>query len=120
MEHDANRILVVDDQEDTRAAIAKFFTAQGFEVCVANGGVEAISHVINQKMDVVILKAQLPGLTGYDTALIIRKLAPEVRVILTLDESDMDKERKTKQVDSFEFFLEPLNLEEIRQAVNES
>ncbi|MBI5167680.1 MAG: response regulator [candidate division NC10 bacterium] len=111
------RLLVVDHEEDSRKAIVEYFLSRGYQVLSARSGVEAISKAIDKGMDVIIMKALLPGLSGYEAAPIIKKINPEVHIILTLKDDPPEDPQEAQQVDFFHCFLEPLKLEEIERAI---
>ncbi len=111
MNNQTKQILVVDDQERRRERLAQFLTGKGHNAIPARSCVEAISSVIAQKIDVIVLKAQLPGLSGYDTAPLLKKIAPGVKVILITSEDDSFEDVENKQIDFFECLVEPVNLD---------
>jgi CheY-like chemotaxis protein len=58
------RILIVDDNNDARDALCRFFQASGHKVsCVPNGR-EALASVINELPDVVLLDLLMPEMDG--------------------------------------------------------
>jgi len=48
------RILVVDDEENTRIGLSKLLTQEGFEVDSAADGNEALDYLGQQKVNLVI------------------------------------------------------------------
>lgn len=111
------RLMVVDNEEAPRKAVMEYFLSKGYRVLSAKNGVEAISNTINQAIDVIIMKALLPDLSGYEAAPIIKKINPQVHIILTLKEDPPEDPQEAKQIDFFHCFLEPLKLEEIERAI---
>jgi len=58
------RILIVDDEPDTREGLAKNFTQSGHEVVIAHGGREALIQVLQDMPDVVLLDLFMPEMDG--------------------------------------------------------
>lgn len=110
-------ILIVSNDEKFRRKAVQFFLEMGYRVQTAENGTQAISNVIEQKTEAVLIQAQLPGLSGFDTAVIIKKIDPRVRVIMSLEEESLPSTEETKQIDFFECFVEPLNLKYINEAL---
>jgi len=114
------KILIVDDEEERRESFVHFFISKGHCVFSAKDAKEAISYIISKDIEVVIIKARLSGISGYDAAPMIKKINPKLRIIMTLNDDLNNDAGEANHVDFFEYFLEPLDLEEIEQAINES
>jgi CheY-like chemotaxis protein len=66
VEKPKNRILVVEDDADTRFALALLFEMEGFEVDVAGDGEEAYSSAITHQPDVIVTDINMPRVSGLD------------------------------------------------------
>lgn len=60
----ANKILVVDDEEDVRIFLSSALEREGYETLVAADGVEAFDVVERERPSVVVLDLQMPNQTG--------------------------------------------------------
>ena len=114
---EATRIMVVDDHTDRRGRTLEFFRSRGYEVFAARSGVEAIAHIIQHRVDVILIQGSLPGLSGYETIPILKKIRPNLRVLLTLPEDAEPEPRPTEHTDFIHCFLEPIRLEELERAI---
>jgi two-component system capsular synthesis sensor histidine kinase RcsC len=113
------RLMVADDVADSRAAIADYFLARGYEVILATDGVQALAQTIRRGVDVIIMSANLPGLEGYEAAAILRKINPRIQIILTAGADIEERPRESQRTERFRCFPKPLNLEEIAGAIQE-
>ena len=85
----AGAILVVDDNEDNRAMLARRLARQGYEVLTAAGGQAALATLAARPMDLVLLDVMMPDLDGY--AVLQRlKADPALRDIPVLMISALD------------------------------
>lgn len=116
--HD-RRLLIVNDESGPRQQLVNFFTTRGYKVLSAVDGVEALWQVLNQAVDAVLLKFQLPRLSGGEVAVIIKKIAPTVLILLLTSEELPANEMKSQQVDFIPLFVHPWNLERIEQIIME-
>jgi DNA-binding NtrC family response regulator len=116
----ATRLMVVDEAEDSRAAIARYFAARGWEVAVAARAVDALAQGLAHAVDVVIMNATLPGLEGYEAAAILRKISPGVSVILTVGPDADAHPRESQRRETFRCFPKPLDLDAIARAVEDA
>ena len=60
------RILVVDDDRELSQMLAQFLARQGFMVCTAATGAEIESHILNQRIDLILLDVMLGEENGIE------------------------------------------------------
>ena len=70
----AQRILVVDDNEDAAGTVAELLEMLGNEVAMVHDGAGAVAQAAQFRPDVVLLDIGLPDINGYEVARRIRKL----------------------------------------------
>jgi CheY-like chemotaxis protein len=58
------KILIADDEPLIRRSLQKVFEREGFEVLLAEDGLQALELWRSQALDGVILDVLMPGLTG--------------------------------------------------------
>jgi CheY-like chemotaxis protein len=78
----AQRVLLVDDQEEVRDSVGEMLRALGHDVTVVDRGDAAVALAGRQRLDVVITDLGMPGMNGLDVAQRFRVLAPRVPVVL--------------------------------------
>ena len=69
------RILVVDDQQDSRAFLGALLQNQGAHVCLAGSTPEAVQVFTRERPDVVVSDIAMPGEDGYDLIRQLRALS---------------------------------------------
>ncbi len=79
------RILVVDDEQDMRAVAGDMLTGLGYDVEISNNGFDALEiyEKAPRQFDLVLLDMVMPGLSGRETLIRLRKINPNVRVLLS-------------------------------------
>jgi CheY-like chemotaxis protein len=75
---DGLRILVVDDERDTRELLIQGLEYSGAKVSAAASAAEAMKAVISTQPDIVISDIGMAGIDGYQLIKQIRGLAPEL------------------------------------------
>jgi DNA-binding NarL/FixJ family response regulator len=78
------RILIADDHEGARAAVADIIGSSGEDWCVcgqAADGRSAVQMALEGRPDLVILDVRMPNLDGMQAAHEIRALMPGVRIL---------------------------------------
>ena len=67
------RILVVDDLADKRLAYGAILEGLGAEVVMAASGEEALKRVLDGEFAVILLDVNMPGMSGLETAELLRQ-----------------------------------------------
>lgn len=67
------RILVVDDDEAIRGAVASGLRLYGYNICTASSAVEALAQLEYQLPDLVLLDINMPGIDGLELCSQIRE-----------------------------------------------
>ena len=62
------RVLYVEDDQDSRDLVRKRLQAEGFEVYVADSGVQAIQMLKQTDFDALLLDIMMPGIDGFQEA----------------------------------------------------
>ena len=68
-----SKILIVDDEINIRELIKKYATFEGYQVCEAVDGIEAIEKCKNEEFDIIIMDVMMPELDGFSAVKEIRK-----------------------------------------------
>jgi CheY-like chemotaxis protein len=71
------RVLVVDDERDTRELVAAVLTTCGAEMVSVGSAGEALDQMERQRFDLLISDIGMPEMNGYDLISRIRQLAKE-------------------------------------------
>ena len=88
------KLLIVDDDQDLRGAIAEQLQAEGFEVVEAPTGGDGVRLAREAKPDVILLDVDLPDMDGRDACKRMRENGVSTPVImLTAADTDDDAVR---------------------------
>jgi CheY-like chemotaxis protein len=83
-------ILLVDDDDNVRVALADMLEARGHVVQQAASGVEALAMFKGQLFDLLLLDFAMPGMTGADVARQALEHKPDLRLLFITGHSDSD------------------------------
>ena len=89
----AIRVSLVEDDAELRATIRDFvMTAQGLEFVSGYGSAEeAIAKLPGDRPDVVVMDIRLPGLSGIECVEALRRVVPQVKVLMLTVFEDGDQ-----------------------------
>jgi DNA-binding response OmpR family regulator len=87
----AKKILVVDDKLELRTLLKSYFMQEGFDVCTASNGQEALFVARQEKPDLIILDLMMPEMGGYEFMRAYSRHADTPVIILTAKLEENDK-----------------------------
>ena len=81
----AGTVLVVEDEDTLRLAVSKMLRRKGFTVIEAANGKTGVDlfRASAPEIDVVLLDLTLPGMSGREVLSELRRIQPNVKVIIT-------------------------------------
>ena len=80
------RILLTDDYEPARKAVARLLRYMGHEIFTAVDGLDALEKAAEFSPELILLDINMPGMTGYEVARALRthpEFADTVLIALT-------------------------------------
>lgn len=116
-------ILVVDDEPHSLFGISEILSEEGFHTITAENGKEALERFKTNSIDLVITDEKMPDLNGMDLLIEIKKINPDVPVILVTAFGSVSMAVEALKMGAYYFFEKPIfnNLERffaiIRQAL---
>lgn len=84
-------VLVVDNEPQIRRVLRTMLSSQGYSVVEAKSGDEAIDKVRGERVDLILLDVNMPGVSGIETCAEIRRLGDTPIIMLTVRNSERDK-----------------------------
>lgn len=109
------KILIVDDVVSNVLLLKILLTNEKFQICTASNGEMCIEQAKKEKPDLILLDVMMPGISGFDTATILKK-DPETQdipiIFLTALNNPSDLVHGF-QVGANDFLSKPFNKEEL-------
>jgi GAF domain-containing protein/CheY-like chemotaxis protein len=78
----AARVLVIDDEEDVREALADMLREHRHAVTLAADGAEGLERLRDEAFDVVLTDLAMPGISGWQVAQAVKAARPDLPVVL--------------------------------------
>jgi CheY-like chemotaxis protein len=111
------RILVVDDEAPVLEVLGEYFTAQGYEVATASGGLEALTVMTRTPPDLVLLDIRMPGMDGVEVLRRLRHAHKSVPVIMVTANEDVALARETLKIGAFDYVAKPFDFQYLDRVV---
>ena len=114
------KVLIADQDRESRETLADFLLRENFSVDTTSVASEVIQKIQNAKIDVLIMDVELKGMKGYEIISILKKIDPQLCIIVTSGNLSLELARKIWEQGIFFYAVKPLDLKEIRLAVNDA
>jgi two-component system, OmpR family, KDP operon response regulator KdpE len=111
-EQSGARILLVDDEQEIIRAIRRSLVAQGYEVCTAGSGQEALQAVSDHRPDLIILDLGLPDMSGLEVCKRVRASSNMPILVLSVHEREREKV-EALDVGADDYMTKPFGLQEL-------
>ena len=76
------RILVIDDEVGMREGCRRALTPHGYQVSIAEHGAEGLRTLHAEAVDLVLLDAMMPGISGLDVLKKVKADDPDVAIVM--------------------------------------
>jgi two-component system, cell cycle response regulator DivK len=105
------RILVVEDEEDSRKILRDLLSTAAYEMTEAENGEEALAAVAKQRPDLILMDIQMPVLDGYEATRRIKAdpALKDVPVIAVTSYALSDDEAKARAAGCDDFVPKPFS-----------
>ena len=107
------RILVVDDEEDTRSSLEEILSEEGFRVVCAADGEQALAVVEADPPHAVFLDIELPKMNGMEVLRRLRADHPDVSVVMISGHSTTEWAVEATHLGAFDFVDKPCSLDRV-------
>ncbi|HUX10215.1 MAG TPA: sigma-54 dependent transcriptional regulator [Terriglobia bacterium] len=112
------KILVVDDDADTRDLLSEVLGAEGYQVVVAACAQEALAAGKAAHFDVILSDIRLgPELNGLDVLRAFKSIQPDSEVILITAFGSMETAIEAVKAGAFDYLSKPFRIEDVLSRV---
>ncbi|MEK9502088.1 sigma-54-dependent transcriptional regulator [Gaopeijia maritima] len=111
------RILVVDDEEGLREALAEKLRHSGHAVETAASAEEALAGLSRIRPDLIVTDLMMPGLTGLELLEKVQESLPSVGVVVMTGNEDMASAVAAMKAGAFDYLVKPVRLAQVDELV---
>jgi DNA-binding NtrC family response regulator len=110
---DKTRILVVDDEEVVRLALARVLSSEHCKVEAAWNGADALREIERHSFDVVLLDLRMPGMDGISVLKAIKEKRPEIEVIVVTGYPSLETAKEAIRHGAYDYLAKPVEPDRI-------
>jgi len=107
------RVLIVEDDRQTRALLATVLSDSGYDTTDVDSGEAALDALAATPADVVLLDLHMPGMTGLETLARLRARQIASRAIVMTGDASMESAIQALRLGAFDYLTKPLNRREL-------
>ncbi len=111
------RILIIDDEKETRDLFKSFLEEDDYEIHEAENGQEAFNLVSSEIFDLYITDVFMPEMNGIEFLKILKTFDPDAVVVIITGYDKMEYTKQALEYGAFRFLTKPVKMAEFRSIV---
>jgi len=113
-------ILVVDDEEAQREALAGYLRKRGFQLHTADGGAAGLQVVEEHAVDLILTDLRMPDMDGLAVLQAARRINPDIEVVLITAHGSVSGAVDAMREGAFSYLEKPVDLDALDAVVERS
>jgi DNA-binding response OmpR family regulator len=114
------KVLLVEDEQEAANLLLKYLQKKFNNVYVANDGEEAYNLYTEFNPNIILTDINMPKMDGLELVEKIREKDKKTRIILITAFNEQSNISKAVQLDLDDFLIKPINLEALKQALDQA
>ena len=113
-------LLLVDDDDQLREDLARFFSRQGYNVSECPSGEQALTFAEQRAFDVIVLDMVMPGMSGLELLEALKKRGTEAEIVMLTGEGSIETAVEAMKLGAREYLTKPISLKTLDLLVRKS
>lgn len=114
------RVLIADDDRETRETIADLLSEEGYRVQTTDCGASALELMEQTRFDLVISDLLMPGMNGIELTKTIRSRGIDIPIIVVTGFGTIEYAVESMKAGAFDFITKPFNVGHITFVVEKA
>ncbi len=114
------RVLVVDDEENTRIGLVKLLCQEGYHTEAVANGFEALDFLKKSLVDLVITDINMPEMNGLVFLGELNRTYPEIKVVMITAYGGVGSYLEAMNLGALEYLHKPVKLSDLRAIVGKA
>jgi len=112
------RLLIVDDEQGFVDVLTNRLCRRGIDVVKAYSGAQALQALRQNIFDVMVLDLKMEDMDGIEVLKIVRKMAPELPVIILTGHGSRTAAEDGITLGAFDYLTKPCELKELMKKIS--
>lgn len=110
-------LLLVDDDEELRDNMVRFFSRQGYQVSDCSRGEQVLELAERRNFDVIVLDMMMPGISGLEVLQRLRARGHEAEIVMLTGQGTIETAVEAMKLGATEFLTKPVSLKDLDRLV---
>lgn len=106
-------ILVVEDNSDMRELFCTVLSASGYHCIPATDGLEALSIMEREYIDLIVADIMMPGMDGYELTKTVRESKMDLPILVVTAKDQFYDMQKGFRAGTDDYMVKPINVKEL-------
>lgn len=115
-----SKVLLVDDEREFVQTLSERLIFRDVGAAVAYDGQSALEMLADEDPDVLVLDLKMPGIDGIEVLRRVKKIRPEVEVIILTGHGSEDDRQVCMELGAFAYLQKPVDIELLDQRLKEA
>ena len=107
------RILIVDDDTEIRELLEFDLAQSGYTIDSAADGAQGLNKALQNSYDIILLDVMMPKMNGYDVCQNIKKVKPEIPILLLTAKGTIDDKTTGFECGADDYLVKPFDVQEV-------
>lgn len=112
-------VLIVDDEIGPRESL-RMILKLTYDVHTVENGQDAIKFILKTDADLITLDLNMPGMSGIETLQKLKKLKPDVKVIIITGYGTLNNAQDAIRFGAEDFISKPYNVSDVTAVVSKA
>ncbi|MEA2641111.1 MAG: hypothetical protein QOF51_2505 [Chloroflexota bacterium] len=111
------RLLVVDDEENVLTTLAAILEQEGYEVVAAGNAADALTHIRNERFDLLLTDLRIEGSSGLELLTALRERSPETPSVMLTGYASLESAIDAIREGAYDYLIKPCHVDELKATV---
>ena len=108
-----NKIMVVDDDAYIRELVSTLLKNEGFDICEAVDGRDALQKLGEEKIDLCVLDIMMPNMDGFDFCRNARRYYEDMPILMLTAKGEVSQKVKGFELGTDDYLTKPFEAAEL-------
>ncbi|MCK5826075.1 MAG: response regulator [Desulfuromusa sp.] len=114
------KVLIVDDEENTRIGLVKLLTQEGYHAEAVANGFEALEYLKKGGIGLVLTDINMPEMNGLVFLQELNQTYPEIKVVMITAYGGVGSYLEAMNQGALEYLHKPVKLRDLRAVLNKT